>query len=76
MKTTKEVTLKWIDVNEKLPEENGAFIVTIYTPQGKTFVDKVWYGGSGIFNLFSVTDGYSITHWMPFPPPAFSFEKI
>lgn len=74
MKTTKEVTLKWIDVNEKLPEENGAFIVTICTPQGKTFVDKVWYGGSGIFNLFSVTDGYSITHWMPFPPPAFEYE--
>lgn len=41
MKTTKEVTMRWIDVNEKLPEENGYYLVTMCEGENaNTYVSK------------------------------------
>lgn len=71
---------EWISVKDKLPNENGTYIV--YTHDGKLangwvwFDDAVvvadytfgmwwWYNKNGID--FDITD--IVTHWMPLPEP-------
>ena len=60
--TEKVAQPKWISVEERLPEENGKYIVC--TAKGSVYCTKFSIGVRGSFH----TDVYThITHWMPLP---------
>ena len=62
--TEKVAQPKWISVEERLPEENGKYIVC--TAKGSVYCTKFSIGVRGSFH----TDMYThITHWMPLPEP-------
>lgn len=55
---------RWISVEERLPEENGKYIVC--TAKGSVYCTKFSIGVHGSFH----TDMYThISHWMPLPEP-------
>ena len=55
---------RWISVEERLPEENGKYIVC--TAKGSVYCTKFSIDVCGIFH----TDMYThISHWMPLPEP-------
>ena len=70
----------WISVEERLPKENGNYIVYVQdenSPNGEgvwyenivtlveyAFGDWTWYENS---NEYDITD--IVTHWMPLPEP-------
>lgn len=57
---------KWISVEDKLPEQEGMYIVYIERNKGNAFIGTDHYdflnhwGGEGWY------DGRYVTHWMPF----------
>lgn len=57
---------KWISVEERLPEQEGMYIVYIERNKGNAFIGTDHYdflnrwGGEGWY------DGRYVTHWMPF----------
>ncbi len=67
---------RWISVEERLPEENGFYLVKVESPHipvrayeykpdmGWDGNDRLWkgYDGSYVFDHF-------VTHWMPLPEP-------
>jgi hypothetical protein len=58
---------KWVSVKERLPEEPGEVLITLY---GRAAT--AWYYRDGKFETRSsrVWDaGLSVTHWMPLPEP-------
>lgn len=70
--------LNWISVKNKLPKENGTYIVYIH--DGKLANGQVWFDAVvgvadytfGIWwcendNDFDITN--NVTHWMPLPEP-------
>lgn len=70
---------EWISVKDKLPKENGTYIV--YTHDGNSATGWIWYDDVvvvaeytfGIWwwcengNDFDITN--NVTHWMPLPDP-------
>lgn len=55
---------RWISVEERLPEENGKYIVC--TAKGSVYCTKFSIDVRGSFH----TDMYThVTHWMPLPEP-------
>ena len=62
--TEKVAQPKWISVEERLPEENGKYIVC--TAKGSVYCTKFSIGVRGSFH----TDMYThIAYWMPLPEP-------
>lgn len=66
------VEVKWIDVNERLPE-NGRYIVYVKKEHHggyKRDVFDLWYeDGKWYLDAHSALYGGTITHWMPLPEP-------
>ena len=57
---------KWISVEERLPEEEGMYIVYITRTKGDAFIGTDHYD---LFNHWCGEgwyDGRCVTHWMPF----------
>ncbi len=57
---------KWISVEERLPEEEGMYIVYITRIKGDAFIGTDHYD---LFNHWCGEgwyDGRCVTHWMPF----------
>jgi hypothetical protein len=71
----KEKVMKWISVEDRLPEKNKAVIGCVtdrFTFEGKISVSTVCYFGiaSGWESLRDEDfKGKRVTHWMPMPKP-------
>lgn len=57
---------KWISVEERLPEEEGIYIVYITRIRGDTFIGTDYYDFSNHWCGEGWYDGRCVTHWMPF----------
>lgn len=60
----------WISATERLPEENGRYIVCRELINGKKIVEiDTFFRGQGmeIWRTCFSTFGGRITHWMPLP---------
>ena len=71
----KEKVPKWIPVEERLPDDDRAFLVSIHDDSGDgafdyTDVGWIWIGENGD-RLFVVDNQPCsfVTHWMPLPAP-------
>lgn len=75
--------MNWIDVNDKLPEDENPVIATLYCGwQNKRYVTmlnydcdmKEWYDDE----YGSLHESDKVTHWMPFPklPEAEADAKV
>lgn len=62
---------EWISVEERLPEENGRYLVCVDVSHlaftGLTMTVVMEYGKSHGFYLYSEDE--QVTHWMPLPQP-------
>lgn len=60
---------EWISVNERLPEENGRYLVFIKVShqlfENLNAVGLINYNKNDGFILYSITE--TVTHWMPLP---------
>ena len=60
---------EWISVDERLPEENGRYLVFIKVShqlfENLTAVGIIEYNKTNGFILYSVAE--TVTHWMPLP---------
>ena len=60
---------KWISVTERLPEENGTYIVSAFDGHdGRTSFAK-WQNRFKTWNLTGARSYWKVTHWMPLPEP-------
>lgn len=78
--------MEWISVKDRLPEDSGCYLVSIYDDDGGSIVLEAWFNANvNNINLFARFTGWqllnefydfteqireNITHWMPFPEPA------
>lgn len=81
---------EWIDVNERLPEDSGKYLVWLggfdQLAFGKLAHIAYFYSGNGYFSFSLNTamelgkkcsteiDKMCVTHWMPLPKPPESIE--
>ena len=60
---------EWISVEERLPEENGRYLVCVdishFAFENLTTIAIMAYGKSHGFYLYNDTE--KVTHWMPLP---------
>lgn len=56
---------KWIDVDERLPEESGQYIVMIKEAKEPTFLWYTTHRAAWEDEYFNAP--YAVTHWMPLP---------
>lgn len=61
---------KWIPVTERLPEENGNYLVSVKCPRGK-WVEICACDGRDLVSVDEYTEYATkwVTHWMPLPQP-------
>ena len=55
---------KWIPVTERLPEEEGIYLVAVVNDHERRYSKTAWYHGHGNWFLHQ-----KVTHWMPIPEP-------
>ena len=55
---------KWIPVTERLPEEEGLYLVAVVNDHERRYSKTAWYHGHGNWFLHQ-----KVTHWMPLPEP-------
>lgn len=67
--TGKADALKWISVKDRLPEENGKYMVTVAGDKLEKQYVLVWWFWNGQFEMFQYFPERYITHWMPLPQP-------
>lgn len=58
---------QWIPCSERLPEEQGYYLVTYDFGGGKRVIGKSFY--SELYNRFTTGQKSAITAWMPLPEP-------
>ena len=62
---------EWISVDERLPEENGRYLVCVNVSHlaftSLTIIAVMEYGKNHGFYLYSEDE--PVTHWMPLPEP-------
>lgn len=71
-KYTDVAEAKWIDINERLPEKDGMYLIfTPYTNKegGIVYCNRFLTKGNPIFPPNSFESISKITHWMPLPEP-------
>lgn len=54
---------EWISVRDRLPEENGDYLVAL----DDGYIGVTWYSADEGFDLWA--DAGEVTHWMPLPEP-------
>ena len=56
----------WISVKDRLPEENGVYLVFVARGYVEfyTLLDKTWFSST-----FNICDDGFVTHWKPLPEP-------
>lgn len=59
--------MEWIDVNERLPEESGVYLV--FTEIFGIGTDRYKDSGLGFWTLEYPVKEDRVTHWMPLPEP-------
>lgn len=60
----------WIDIVEKMPDEEGVFLVCIQDGDNRCVERGVYYDNVNGKGCFSVNGEFPIvTHWMPMPEP-------
>ena len=60
----KKDAVKWIPVTERLPEEEGLYLVAVVNDHERRYSKTAWYHGHGNWFLHQ-----KVTHWMPLPEP-------
>ena len=55
---------EWISVAERLPEEEGLYLVAVVNDHERRYSKTAWYHGHGNWFLHQ-----KVTHWMPLPRP-------
>ena len=55
---------KWISVKDRLPEEEGLYLVAVVNDHERRYSKTAWYHGHGNWFLHQ-----KVTHWMPLPEP-------
>ena len=55
---------EWIPVAERLPEEEGLYLVAVVNDHERRYSKTAWYHGHGNWFLHQ-----KVTHWMPLPRP-------
>ena len=55
---------KWIPATERLPEEEGLYLVAVVNDHERRYSKTAWYHGHGNWFLHQ-----KVTHWMPLPEP-------
>ena len=55
---------KWIPVTERLPEEEGLYLVAVVNDHERRYSKTAWYHGHGNWFLHQ-----KVTNWMPLPEP-------
>lgn len=55
---------RWIPVTERLPEEEGLYLVAVVNDHERRYSKTAWYHGHGNWFLHQ-----KVTHWMPLPEP-------
>ena len=55
---------EWIPVHDKLPEEEGLYLVAVVNDHERRYSKTAWYHGHGNWFLHQ-----KVTHWMPLPQP-------
>lgn len=55
---------KWIPVSERLPEEEGLYLVAVVNDHERRYSKTAWYHGHRNWFLHQ-----KVTHWMPLPEP-------
>ena len=53
---------EWISVNDRLPEEEGLYLVAVVNDHERRYSKTAWYHGHGNWFLHQ-----KVTHWMPLP---------
>lgn len=67
-----DVRPKWINVEERLPEQGKRYLVVRYDEVTKTsFVDILWHDAHDLWwnRLYKNCGSFNVTHWMPLPEP-------
>lgn len=68
-KEAAEAKRRWIPVTERLPEENGTYIVSAFDGHdGRTSFAK-WQNRFKTWYLTGARSYWKVTHWMPLPDP-------
>lgn len=73
---------EWISVDDRLPDEDGSYLVTTNLFSGRQSIDICWFAKDGKYELagqkcvWYFYDGEcgsvstdSVTHWTPLPEP-------
>ena len=60
---------EWIDVNERLPENNLNQVLVIVQDEGYEPYVTIRYYQEGMFLAAGVFREEGVTHWMPLPEP-------
>lgn len=68
--TADVVEVKWIDVNERLPDENGRYLINYIhsycRDDGFQAIETAYFADGKFVGILGF---YLITHWMPLPEP-------
>lgn len=62
--TDNDVGGNWIPVTERLPEEEGLYLVAVVNNHERRYSKTAWYHGHGNWFLHQ-----KVTHWMLLPAP-------
>ena len=55
---------EWISVNDRLPEEEGLYLVAVVNDHERRYSKTAWYHGHGNWFLHQ-----KVTHWQYLPQP-------
>ena len=55
---------EWVSVTERLPEEEGLYLVAVVNDHERRYSKTAWYHGHGNWFLHQ-----KVTNWMPLPEP-------
>ena len=58
-----EAVPKWIPVTERLPEEDGCYLVAVKNDHQRRYSKTAWFSHGSWFAR------QDVTHWMPLPEP-------
>ena len=60
---------EWISVKDRLPEENGMYIVTANDGHAQRVSFVLWQKRNKAWNLTGARSYWRVTHWQPLPQP-------